>query len=51
MDLLRRERDNAIIVMQSMTTEITFELFKAYRKLYRGYVDWDIKVRNSKREK
>ena len=46
MDLLRRERDNAIIVMQSMTTEITFELFIAYRKLYRGYVDWDIKVSN-----
>ena len=46
MDLLRRERDNAIIVMQSMTTEIAFELFIAYRKLYRGYRDYDIKVNN-----
>ena len=46
MDLLRIERDNAIIIMQSMTTEITFELFIAYRKLYRGYRDYDIKVNN-----
>jgi hypothetical protein len=29
-----------------MTTEITFELFIAYRKLYRGYRDYDIKVSN-----
>ena len=46
MDLLRIERDNAIITMQSMTSEIAFELFIAYRKLYRGYVNWDIKVSN-----
>ena len=46
MDLLRIERDNAIIIMQSMTSEIAFELFIAYRKLYRGYRDYDIKVSN-----
>lgn len=46
MDLLRIERDNAIIIMQSMTSEIAFELFIAYRKLYRGYRDYDIKVNN-----
>ena len=46
MDLLRRERDNAIIASQSVATDITFELFIAYRKLYRGYVDSDIRINN-----